>query len=112
MKEIETERYNEMARISKSLAHPSRLLIVDKLKDKSYNVHELTELVGSDISTVSKHLSLLKNSGIISPEKRGNKVYYHLRCRCVLGIFSCVLDVMQNNVKSSQMAINFDLITL
>ena len=98
MNEVELGRYQEMAKISKSLAHPSRMFIIDKLKDRPYNVHELTELIGADISTVSKHLSILKNTGIITPEKRGNMVFYHLQCRCVLNIFNCVLDVIQSSV--------------
>lgn len=42
-------------------------------------VCELTELIGSDMSTVSKHLSHLKSDGIIQDEKRGNQVFYKRR---------------------------------
>ena len=43
---------------------------------------ELTGMVGADISTVSKHLSVLKNAGIVQDEKRGLQVYYSLRAVC------------------------------
>ena len=90
-------KYQEMAKISKALAHQTRMFIVDKLSEKEYCVHELTDMVGADISTVSKHLSILRDAGIISAEKRSNMVYYSLRCTCVLNIFSCVLNVIQSN---------------
>ena len=95
-------KYQEMAKISKALAHPTRMFIIDKLNEKEHCVCELTEMIGVDISTVSKHLSVLKNAGIISAEKRSNMVYYNLQCSCVLDIFSCVLDVIQSNIDSTK----------
>jgi DNA-binding transcriptional ArsR family regulator len=53
--------YAAGAQVFKALAHPSRLLIVDELMQSERCVCELTELVGSDMSTVSKHLSVLKS---------------------------------------------------
>ena len=95
-------KYQEMAKISKALAHPTRMFIIDKLNEKEHCVCELTEMIGADISTVSKHLSVLRNAGIISAEKRSNMVYYTLRCSCVLNIFSCVLDVIRTNINSTK----------
>lgn len=90
-------KYEEMANISKALSHPSRLFIVHKLAEKEYCVQELTEMIGVDVSTVSKHLSVLRNAGIISKEKRGNCCYYSLLTKCVLNIFSCVMNVIEAN---------------
>ncbi len=58
---------------------------------------ELTEMVGADISTVSKHLSILKNAGIIIDDKRGNQVYYRLRVPCILDFFRCIESVIECN---------------
>ncbi|MDZ7794685.1 MAG: hypothetical protein U5P10_13655 [Spirochaetia bacterium] len=41
-------------------------------------------MIGADISTVSKHLSLLKAAGIVRREKQGTHVYYSLTCPCVI----------------------------
>ncbi len=98
-------KYQEMAKISKALAHPTRMFIIDKLNENEHCVCELTDLIGADISTVSKHLSVLKNAGIISAEKRSNMVYYTLRCSCVLNIFSCVMNVIQSNFESAKQII-------
>ncbi len=92
-------RYEAKAKIIKAMSHPTRLFIVDELSRSERCVCELTEMVGDDISTVSKHLSVLKNAGIISDEKRGTQVFYSLRVPCVLRFFSCVESVLKTNAK-------------
>ncbi len=70
-------RYEPRARIMKALAHPTRLFIVDQLAGQEYCVNELTDMVGCDMSTMSKHLSLLREAGIVRDEKRGACIYYY-----------------------------------
>lgn len=89
-------KYDVRARILKALAHPSRLLMVDELARRERCVCELTELVGADVSTVSKHLSLLRAAGIVADRKFGNQVFYRLRVPCVLRFFDCVEAVIQS----------------
>lgn len=68
------------AQVVKALAHPSRLLILDELlRHDERCVCQLKELVGSDQSTVSRHLSVLRVAGIVADEKRGQQVYYRVR---------------------------------
>ena len=88
-------RFEKRARVLKALAHPTRLYIVDVLADGERCVHELTEMVGADMSTVSKHLSVLRSVGIVGDDKRGSEVYYSLRMGCVLGFFDCVEAVLR-----------------
>lgn len=91
--------YDSRARIIKALAHPARLLIVDLLKTGPRCVRELRDQVGSDLSTVSKHLSLLKASGIVADEKRGTEVHYRLRCTCVVDFFDCAEKVLMTTAR-------------
>jgi ArsR family transcriptional regulator, arsenate/arsenite/antimonite-responsive transcriptional repressor len=90
-------RYEEQARIIKALANPSRLMIIEELNSGKRCVSELTDLVGSDTSTVSKHLSVLKNAGLVFIEKQGTTVFYHLRMPCILDFFGCIETVMEAN---------------
>ena len=53
-------------------------------------------MVGADVSTVSKHLSLLKNAGIVEDDKRGTQVFYSLKVPCVLNFFTCVESVLES----------------
>jgi len=93
------ERFEIRARIIKALAHPTRLFIVDELSRGEKCVCELTEMIGADMSTVSKHLSILKNAGIVRDEKHGTKVIYHLKTRCILHFFDCVESVLRSTVE-------------
>ncbi len=81
------------AGVLKALAHPSRLYFVTQLQDGEQCVQELAEMVDADVSTASKHLSILKNAGILQDEKRGARVWYSLRSPCVLEFIDC-LDVV------------------
>ncbi|MFA4948498.1 MAG: metalloregulator ArsR/SmtB family transcription factor [Candidatus Krumholzibacteriia bacterium] len=92
-------RFEARAKIIKAMAHPTRLMIVDELSRRERCVRELTGIVGSDISTVSKHLSVLRNAGIVRNEKRGSKVYYILRTPCILDFMSCVEAVIKSRAE-------------
>lgn len=89
------DRYEARARIIKAMAHPARLYIVDLLKHNPLCVADLTEKIGSDMSTVSKHLSILKNVGIVAARKDKTQVFYSLRMPCVLDFFGCVEKVIK-----------------
>ena len=69
-------KYEARASVVKALAHPTRLFIVDEIAKGERCVCELTAMIGADISTVSKHLSVLKQAGLVADEKRGLMVYY------------------------------------
>lgn len=92
-------RYKARADVLKALAHPTRLFIVDELSRQERCVCELAEMVGADGSTVSRHLALLKNAGIVRDEKRGPQVFYSLRVRCVPNFFSCVESVLKSTAE-------------
>jgi ArsR family transcriptional regulator len=98
-------QFEARATIAKALAHPTRLFLIDALAEGERCVCELTEMVGADMSTVSKHLALLKNAGIVEVEKRGLQVFYRLRCPCMLRFFDCVEGVLQKNAARSQEAL-------
>lgn len=93
------------ANVLKALAHPSRLFMVEKIKEKPHCVCELTELVGADTSTVSKHLSILKAAGIVSDRKEGTTVYYSLACDCIDEILSGVESVVRSHVSRQTQAL-------
>jgi ArsR family transcriptional regulator len=57
-------------------------------------VGELVRLLGLDQSTVSKHLAVLRNAGVVEDERRGNAVYYRLMTPCVMDFFACATKVM------------------
>jgi DNA-binding transcriptional ArsR family regulator len=94
------------ANVVKAMAHPTRLFIIDELSRQERCVCELTEMIGADTSTVSKHLTILKSAGLVKDDKRGTQVFYQLSCPCILKFFSCIEDVIQQNAQA-----RIDLVT-
>lgn len=100
MNEKTQAQYTARANIIKAIAHPTRLFIIEELNKSEKCVNELTEMIGADTSTVSKHLSVLKNAGLVFIEKRGNSIYYHLKVPCILDFIDCVETVLETNARS------------
>lgn len=74
----------------KAMGHPSRVRILEVLSSGETCVCKIAPAVGGDLSTVSRHLAVLRNAGLIEDEKRGLNVYYRLRTPCVLDFFRCI----------------------
>ncbi len=92
---VTRDQFEKRAGVVKALAHPSRLLMIDELSRGERCVCELRDLVGHDMSTVSKHLAVLRKAGIVADEKRGKQIYYRLRVPCVLNFFQCIEAVLE-----------------
>ena len=105
MKRKPRQHYEARARIAKALSHPTRLLMLDAMADGEMCVCDLTELVGADQSTVSKHLAVLKQAGIVADRKEGTMTFYSLKICCLEGFWECVESVLKNNMKEHQAAL-------
>lgn len=91
------KKYQKRSEIIKALAHPTRLFIIDFLADGEKCVCEIVEQVGVDISTISKHLLIMKNAGLIESEKRGLNVFYKMICPCISNLFTCLESIGDKN---------------
>lgn len=85
--------------VIKALGHPTRIFMVTLLSEKEMSVGELTEAVGADVSTVSRHLSLMKQVGLLSDRKEGNRVVYSLLCPCIMQFIHCIDDVIYKDAR-------------
>lgn len=97
--------YEARAKVAKALAHPSRLLMLDALAEGEMCVCDLTKLVGADQSTVSKHLAVLKNAGIVDDRKDGVMTFYRVKIRCLQGFWGCIESVLKQNLKEQQLVV-------
>ncbi|WP_146438484.1 ArsR/SmtB family transcription factor [Crateriforma conspicua] len=102
MKRKTRKQYEARAKIAKALAHPSRLLILDLLQERERCVGELTEAVEADQSTVSKHLAVLRDVGLVEVRKEGASSYYRVACDCLGGFFACMESVLRSDVRDRQ----------
>jgi len=94
---VESSRrvFRAQARVMKALANESRLMIVDRLSQGECSAGELTRLVGSDQTTVSKHLAVLRAHGIVEDRREGSVVIYRLLTPCITNFFSCATQVLK-----------------
>ncbi len=90
----------EQAKIFKALGHPSRLLMVGALRSGEKCVCDLQALVGDDMSTISKHLSLLREVGIVASEKKGTNMYYRLSLCCLDTFLGCTCEIVEKRVQA------------
>lgn len=78
------------AKVFKALGHPTRLFMALELGRGERCVCELQELVRADMSTVSKHLSILREANLVADERRGSQIFYRLTAPCVLSFMACL----------------------
>ncbi|HFQ81283.1 MAG TPA: ArsR family transcriptional regulator [Desulfobacterales bacterium] len=97
-------RLSARASVIKAMSHPARLLIIEELETRERCVQDLTKIIGIDVSTVSKHLAVLRNAGIVQGEKRGSQVYYSLCIPCITKFLDCVEKVLANKAEENAAA--------
>ncbi|MDR3688024.1 MAG: metalloregulator ArsR/SmtB family transcription factor [Fimbriimonas sp.] len=97
MTALNDPHYKQRADLLKAMAHPSRLRMLAALEDGPLCVCDLQKIVGSDMSTVSKHLSVMRAAGLVSDQKRGLQVFYELRVPCIMRFFACMESVLNPN---------------
>ena len=101
MNKIQTSAFEARAKVLRAMGQATRLYIVHELANGERCVCDLQEMIGADMSTVSKHLSVLREAGIVVGERKGNQVFYSLRCPCVLQFFNCVEKVIRDSAEQS-----------
>ena len=91
MLKFEKNTCQEEAEVFKALGHPTRLWIVKQLADgQEHCVCEFVDAIGVQFATISQHLTILRQAGILESDKRGQSVFYRLRCPCILDVVTCI----------------------
>ena len=90
---LDAAQMERLAGIFKALGHPVRLRLAVMLLDGERCVCELHAGSARDMSTISSHLSILKNSGVLTSEQRGKNIFYRLCCPCLGDLIRCLSDV-------------------
>ncbi len=92
--------------VLKAMAHPTRLYIIEELAKGEQCVCKFVEAIKADFSTISKHLTVLKNAGLVEDDKRGQMVYYRLRMQCLPAFISCIGKEIADNASTRSKIIN------
>ncbi len=94
--------FEKQAEIAKAIAHPLRIAIVSFLKDGEQCVCDIARHIGAERSNVSRHLSVMVKAGLLEYRKEGLKVIYKLKCVCIVDFFSCVSNVLKQQVRDNE----------
>lgn len=83
------------AEILKALAQPTRLKIIDFLRDGERCVCEIFPAIGEEQSNTSRHLNMMLAAGVLSRRKDGLKIYYAIKHPEILEIIDIVTGIMR-----------------
>lgn len=78
MEKLNGEALARVAAYFQVLAEPTRLQILNLLREQERNVGELAQLCGYSAANISRHLSLLSQQGFVARQTRGNSAYYRI----------------------------------
>ncbi len=90
------------ADLLKSLAHPSRLAILEYLKKKEASVGEMVIKLGIEQSGLSKHLSVLKQSGILSSRQEKVTVFYSVRDKDIFVVLRTISEILMKKFREGE----------
>lgn len=85
-----------LTRTLKAIAHPVRLSIMEMLEgDRRMTVTEIYTRLNADQSSISHHLSILRDKGVLSSTRKGKFIYYYLRNQSYLSLIDCLAEIHQ-----------------
>lgn len=91
--------FQYLADVLKSLAQPTRLKIIDFLRDGERCVCEIFPAIGEEQSNTSRHLSYMQTHGILNRRKEGVKIYYAVRHPEVFEIIDRASIIVRNEIR-------------
>ena len=89
---MDASMYDINAQLFKALSHPTRLHIVDLIREGNPCVKVMEAELGVAQPNISQHLSLLRNLGIVAAERDGNQVCYRIKNKRVLKLLDVLND--------------------
>jgi ArsR family transcriptional regulator len=104
-KQVEKELYEYHAEMCKVFSHPTRLQIINILRDQELNVTELAERIGVGMGNLSQHLALMKNLHILRARKGGNQVYYRIENPKMLKAFDILREILLERLKRESLLV-------
>ena len=96
------EALEEVAGYFQVLAEPTRLRILNILREGERNVGDLAQMCGYTAANVSRHLSLMTKNGLVTREGRGTSVYYRFADESVYALCDLVCDNIARQIARSE----------
>jgi DNA-binding transcriptional ArsR family regulator len=81
-----------VAEVMKAVAHPVRLQIIELLEKREMCVGDIVEAVGGKQAITSQQLNMMRDKGVLSSRRDGNKVFYRIENKNVIKLLACISD--------------------
>ena len=102
MKKIDNMIFKIKADFLRSLAHPVRLQIIEHLKDKEVSVGRLVQELGVEQSSLSRHLAILRDLGVLEARQDRASVFYTLQDHDIFEVLRPIAELLRKKLKKSQ----------
>ena len=97
------ELYKLHAEMCKVFSSPTRLEILNLLRDKELSVTELIERTELSQANISQHLSIMKSKGIVASDRKGKNIYYKLTNAKIIKAFDIIREVLAERLRNRMM---------
>jgi len=94
------ELYKIHAELCKVFSNPTRLEILNLLRDKEMSVTGLIEKTKLSQANISQHLSIMKSKGIVISDRKGKNIYYRLTNPKIIKAFDIIREVLSERLRS------------
>ena len=102
---IEHEFYKRHADLCKVFSHPTRLSILNILREEEMSVSQLAERLGVGIGNLSQHLNIMKQRQVLVSRKVANNVYYRLGNAKMLKAFDLIREILREQIQRESVLI-------
>src|SRR3989338_7106230 len=96
------ELYNLHAEMCKVFSNPTRLEILNLLRDKKMSVTELINKTKLSQANISQHLSIMKSKGIVSSKRDGKNIFYKLTNVRIIKAFDIIREVLSERLEKNR----------
>ena len=97
------ELYKIHAELCKVFSNPTRLEILNLLRDKEMSVTELIEKTKLSQANISQHLSIMKSKGIVISDRKGKNIYYRLTNPKIIKAFDIIREVLIERLRNNRL---------
>lgn len=102
---MEDLAYKIQADFIRALAHPARLQILELLKKGEQNVGSIVKALGIQQSSLSRHLTILKDSGILKARQQGLLIYYDIEDHDIFKVLKPIRNLLCKRLKRTEGAL-------
>ena len=98
--------YKIKADFLKALSHPLRLQIIEFLKNGEKNVGSIIKALGIPQSSLSRHLTILREAGVLKSRQQGTVIYYDIEDHDIFHVLRPIAEMLRKKLKKTETVLN------